>query len=244
MESTLEHAAEVDRKTYRESLQNNRNAILISKQLVTIDTNVAVDFEPEKMRAQEPDATAARSLFTELEFTTLVQDFLSESIELGETDYREPRTPTKYKPSFRRRRREMGCSHLRWSRRQLRQPLPRRMMRAKTMMRDDQLSLGAAPPLQPRNCDRDLSRRPSALPKARRWPSHSMMRNSPRPCSRHWRTSRSPRPFTTTSPQHTFRASKELSSPASSTIPCSTPIYSIPPTPRTACPRSRFASSA
>ena len=89
VEGALEHAAEVDRKTYRESLQNNRNAILVSKQLVTIDTNVAVDFEPEKMRAQEPDATAARSLFTELEFSTLVQDFLSESVELGETDYRD-----------------------------------------------------------------------------------------------------------------------------------------------------------
>ncbi|HZP22790.1 MAG TPA: DNA polymerase I, partial [Terriglobales bacterium] len=89
VEAALERAAEVDRKTYRESLQNNRNAILISKQLVTIDTNVAVDFEAEKMRAQEPDATAARALFTELEFSTLVQDFLSESIELGETEYRD-----------------------------------------------------------------------------------------------------------------------------------------------------------
>jgi len=92
VEAALDHAAEVDRKTYRESLQNNRNAILVSKQLVTIDTNVAVDFEPEKMRAQEPDATAARALFTELEFTTLVQDFLSESIELGETNYREAKS--------------------------------------------------------------------------------------------------------------------------------------------------------
>ncbi len=92
VEGALEHAAEVDRKTYRESLQNNRNAILVSKQLVTIDTNVAVDFEPETMRAQEPDATAARALFTELEFTTLVQDFLSESIELGETDYQEAKS--------------------------------------------------------------------------------------------------------------------------------------------------------
>ena len=92
VEGALEHADEVERKTYRESLQNNRNAILISKQLVTIDTNVAVEFEPEKMQAQEPDATAARALFTELEFSTLVQDFLSESIELGETDYREAKS--------------------------------------------------------------------------------------------------------------------------------------------------------
>ena len=92
VEAALDHAAEVDRKTYRESLQNNRNAVLISKQLVTIDTNVAVEFEPETMRAQEPDPVAARALFTELEFTTLVQDFLTESIELGETDYREAKS--------------------------------------------------------------------------------------------------------------------------------------------------------
>jgi len=92
VENTLEHAAEVERKTYRESLQNNRDAILTSKQLVTIKTDVAVDFEPEKMRAQEPDPAAARALFTELEFNTLVQDFLSENIELGETDYRDAQT--------------------------------------------------------------------------------------------------------------------------------------------------------
>jgi len=92
LESLLDHAAEIERKTYRESLENNREAILLSKQLVTIDRNVAVDFEPETMRAQEPDADAARALFTELEFTTLVQDFLTENVELGETDYREAKS--------------------------------------------------------------------------------------------------------------------------------------------------------
>jgi DNA polymerase-1 len=92
LEKLLDHASEVERKSYRESLENNREAILLSKQLVTIDTKVAVDFEPEKMRAQEPDPAAARTLFTELEFTTLVQDFLSETVELGETDYREAKS--------------------------------------------------------------------------------------------------------------------------------------------------------
>ncbi|MFI5118087.1 MAG: DNA polymerase I [Terriglobales bacterium] len=89
VENALEHAEEVERKAYRESLQNNRDAILLSKQLATIKTDVAVEFEPEAMRAQEPDPAAARALFTELEFTTLVQDFLQESVELGETDYRD-----------------------------------------------------------------------------------------------------------------------------------------------------------
>ncbi len=97
VEGALDHAAEVERKTYRESLQNNRDAILVSKKLVTIDRNVAVDFDPETMKAQEPDPVAARSLFTELEFNTLVQDFLSESIELGETDYRDAKSAAEVK---------------------------------------------------------------------------------------------------------------------------------------------------
>ncbi len=105
VENALDHAAEVERKTYRESLQNNRDAVLTSKELVTIKTDVAVDFEPEQMRAQEPDPTAARALFTELEFTTLVQDFLSESVELGETDYREARTAAEVEAVIARARR-------------------------------------------------------------------------------------------------------------------------------------------
>jgi DNA polymerase-1 len=89
VENALDRAAEIERKTYRESLQNNRDMVLLSKQLVTIDCNVAVDFEPEKMQAQPPDPEAARALFTELEFNTLTREFLTESVELGETEYRD-----------------------------------------------------------------------------------------------------------------------------------------------------------
>ncbi len=89
VEAALEHASEIERKTYRESLQNNHDVVIASKQLATIKTDVAVDFDPEAMRAQEPDPAAARALFTELEFTTLVQDFIAESVDLGETDYRQ-----------------------------------------------------------------------------------------------------------------------------------------------------------
>ena len=38
VEQALERAAEVEKKTYRESLQNNRDAILFSKSMATIDT--------------------------------------------------------------------------------------------------------------------------------------------------------------------------------------------------------------
>src|SRR5215470_5478994 len=40
VEAALDRAAEVERKTYRESLQNNRETILWSKDLVTINQNV------------------------------------------------------------------------------------------------------------------------------------------------------------------------------------------------------------
>jgi len=88
LENTLAHAAEVERKTYRESLLNNQEMILWSKQLVTIDQNVAIELDLEKMIAGEPDADALRSLFAELEFTTLLKELLP-SAEVRETDYRE-----------------------------------------------------------------------------------------------------------------------------------------------------------
>jgi DNA polymerase-1 len=89
LDALLERAGEVQKKTYRESLQQNREMILLSKELVTIDCNVAIPFEPELMRAQEPDAVAARALFAELEFTTLQKEFLSSGEAVGETKYGE-----------------------------------------------------------------------------------------------------------------------------------------------------------
>ena len=41
------------------------------------------------MKAQSPDVPAARQLFTELEFTSLLKEFLEEGTEIGETEYRE-----------------------------------------------------------------------------------------------------------------------------------------------------------
>jgi len=74
VEAALDRADEIKRKTYRESLQNNREAVLLSKELVTIHCEVPLKFEPEAMRTEEPDVAACRALFTELEFTTLLRD--------------------------------------------------------------------------------------------------------------------------------------------------------------------------
>ena len=74
VEAALDRAEEVKRKTYRESLQNNRDNILLSKELVTIHTGVPIDYELEDMRTQPLDNAACRELFSELEFTTLLKE--------------------------------------------------------------------------------------------------------------------------------------------------------------------------
>jgi DNA polymerase I len=88
LEAALDRAAEVEKKTYRESLQNNREQIVQSKQLVTIKCDVDIALDVEAMRMGEPDVEALRELFTELEFTSLLKELLP-VVEAEEGIYRE-----------------------------------------------------------------------------------------------------------------------------------------------------------
>jgi DNA polymerase I len=74
VEAVLERAAEVKRKAYRESLEQNRETVLLSKELVTIDCHVPLPLDLAAMETQEPDIEACRTLFTELEFTSMLRD--------------------------------------------------------------------------------------------------------------------------------------------------------------------------
>ncbi|HEX4785328.1 MAG TPA: DNA polymerase I, partial [Candidatus Sulfotelmatobacter sp.] len=93
VEQALERAAEVERKTYRESLQNNRDTILFSKSMATIDTDVPIELNVGAMRAGEPDVDALRALFSELEFTSLLKELLP-VVEVSETHYTEAKSAT------------------------------------------------------------------------------------------------------------------------------------------------------
>jgi len=88
VEQALDRANEVEKKTYRESLQNNRDTILFSKSMATIDTHVPVELDVETMRAGEPDLDLLRQLFTELEFTSLLKELLPE-VQVTEAHYSE-----------------------------------------------------------------------------------------------------------------------------------------------------------
>lgn len=91
LETALERAAEVERKTYRESLQNNREQILMSKELVTIKCDVDIELDIEKMHPGEPEVEALRTLFTDLEFTSLLKELLP-VVESGPGDYSEAKS--------------------------------------------------------------------------------------------------------------------------------------------------------
>jgi DNA polymerase I len=74
VEAVLERVADVKRKGYRESLEQNRDAVLLSKELVTIDCHVPVELDLAALETQAPDVEASRQLYTELEFTSLLRE--------------------------------------------------------------------------------------------------------------------------------------------------------------------------
>ncbi|HTR37906.1 MAG TPA: DNA polymerase I [Bryobacteraceae bacterium] len=74
VEAALEHAGDVERKMYRESLQNNRDQILLSKRLATIDTSVPIEFHMDELAAREPDIAELKKIYKELEFYSLLKE--------------------------------------------------------------------------------------------------------------------------------------------------------------------------
>jgi len=91
VEETLNRAEEVERRTYRESLQHNRDVVLLSKQLATIDCDVPIGLDVNAMKAGDPEIESLRALFTELEFTSLLKDLLP-VVEVSEARYSEATT--------------------------------------------------------------------------------------------------------------------------------------------------------
>lgn len=82
VEEVLARTAEVTRKSYRESLEQNRDAVLLSKELVTIDCRVPLALDLGAMETAAPNIEACRALFTELEFTSMLRD-----LEPAATDF-------------------------------------------------------------------------------------------------------------------------------------------------------------
>ena len=93
VEKALDHADEVSNKRYREALQQQRDQVLMSKQLAAISTDVPMKLDFEALERREPDLPALAALYRELGFSSLLKELGAAAVaasrpETGEkTDY-------------------------------------------------------------------------------------------------------------------------------------------------------------
>ena len=79
LEALLAAAAELRRKAYREGLQKHADKAVLSRELVTIHTDLDVPFDPEALQVEAPDYEALAELCREFEFWSLLKELESES---------------------------------------------------------------------------------------------------------------------------------------------------------------------
>ncbi|HET7151616.1 MAG TPA: DNA polymerase I [Candidatus Acidoferrum sp.] len=79
VEKALEHAADVPNKRYREALQQQREQVMLSKQLAQISRDVPLTLDLKALEIQQPDKPALAALYRELGFSSLLK-------ELGSVD--------------------------------------------------------------------------------------------------------------------------------------------------------------
>ena len=79
VEALIEAAPGLKRKAYREGLQDHYETALLSKELVTIHTDLDLAFDAEALTVESPDYEALAELCREFEFWSLLKELESES---------------------------------------------------------------------------------------------------------------------------------------------------------------------
>jgi DNA polymerase-1 len=74
LENLLDHSAEVERKAYRESLQNHRPQIELSHRLATIDCQAPLEYSLDALAARPPDPAVLAEIYRELEFFSFLKE--------------------------------------------------------------------------------------------------------------------------------------------------------------------------
>src|SRR5258708_559557 len=85
VESALDHADEVPNKRYREALQQQREQVLMSKQLAEIAKDAPIELKLAELELRPPNGAALAELYLQLGFSSLLK-------ELG-TEAAAPATP-------------------------------------------------------------------------------------------------------------------------------------------------------
>ncbi len=80
VENALDHADEVSNKRYREALQQQREQVMMSKQLATIATDVPLQLDLHALELRAPDVNALAALYRELGFNSLLRELGAEAV--------------------------------------------------------------------------------------------------------------------------------------------------------------------
>ena len=78
LDGVYEHLDEIKGKM-RERLEQDHDMALLSRKLVTIDTDVALDMDPEALRRRGLEPPRLAAVFAQLDFQSLLQEFLPDA---------------------------------------------------------------------------------------------------------------------------------------------------------------------
>jgi len=96
VEKALDHADEVPNKRYREALQQQREQVMMSKQLATIATDLPLELDLNALERREPDVAALGTLYRELGFNSLLKELSAEALAESAPASAEPSVKADY----------------------------------------------------------------------------------------------------------------------------------------------------
>ncbi len=97
LDALLERAQEVPRKAYREGLIQHRDQAELSRELVTIYTDLPLELDVAALHLDPPDTDALRLLYAELELKSLLEELgAAPAATQGEEPAREIETPEEW----------------------------------------------------------------------------------------------------------------------------------------------------
>lgn len=96
VEKALDHADEVPNKRYREALQQQREQVMMSKQLAKIATDLPLKLDLNALERRDPDVAALVILYRELGFNSLLKELSAEALASSAPASAEPTVKAEY----------------------------------------------------------------------------------------------------------------------------------------------------
>ncbi|MBN2090048.1 DNA polymerase I, partial [candidate division KSB1 bacterium] len=83
LEKIIENCDNISNKRVREGIKSNIDLVLLSRQLATIETNVPIDTDLERLKYHEANPETLLKLFTELEFKSLIDTLNTKAMKFS-----------------------------------------------------------------------------------------------------------------------------------------------------------------